>query len=296
MAGPWRDRLVWPAMWPSFAELLTAAVVAVVGAGAWYLIALAVFQSPMFNALALAPWGPLVAALLGAAAGIAITSRDILEKMAARRRTAIVDSELRRVSQESGPGAVASVSATAVAERVLGVRGDKESERLVEQRKQYMLLDEKALQPELRYLVKNWHPLPRDIKRMLNRFYVSLLIAYNRHLLTGEQPVLPMQLAKWLVLSERWPHLGRVLAAGPDAFKALESLAESPSQRDEFKKKLTGLAPSYAEDEELRKLIGAQPPLADVLERLVYQGAARPVEKTAEPVAQRPTAGRAAAS
>lgn len=141
---------------------------------------------------------------------------------------------------------------------------DAQLKRLVEQHKQDRLFDDEYFQQELNVLIVDYlQPLPRNAKRVLNRFRVSLLIAYQRGLLASEPKMTPRQIGKWLVLAERWPQLRRALAATPEQMSVLES-----QSGDAFKESIKLLSPSYIEDEDLPKFIQTEPRLGAVLSRL----------------------------
>jgi hypothetical protein len=71
----------------------------------------------------------------------------------------------------------------------------------------------------------------------------------------GGEPILtPRHLAKWLVLREQWPALGRAIALDP------ERLAEYEASR----------TPANGVSEEALELLCRDPPLGLVIERLVY--------------------------
>ena len=98
-------------------------------------------------------------------------------------------------------------------------------------------------------------------------------------MLKGEQPLTPRQIAKWLVLAERWPLLRLSLSAEPKKMAELEREAKDDPPRptgppDFFTQSIKALAPYYEGDEDLRTFIRSDPHLADVLQRLVQYGAA----------------------
>ena len=283
-------------------SLFGATVSALVGGGIAYVVVGGVLQAETFKSLPFAQWIQAGLAIVVGVTTLAVGYRDLRNKAriraAARAATVRVDEALKDLTDESGPGMVASVSKEDVAASVGDARIEADHlTRLVEQRKQQMLVHKKTLQPDLVYLIDNWHPLPRNVKRGLNRFYVSLLIAYNRGLLT-ETPAVPpapavppvsgRQLAKWLVLSERGPQLGRALVVWPDRIGDLERdapLRPPKDSLDSFKAILGTLTPLYVEDGGLREFLASWPPLTPVLERLIYYGAAQPVQPTAQPPA-----------
>jgi hypothetical protein len=271
-------------------DLLSAVVSSFLAAGAVYVASGFLLQ---VEALAGVPYQTAIRiglAVVAALMTVTVLYGDLRDKARARAATAQVDEELKNRAQGQDAGTVAGVSTSDVAATVSGnpVK-DTHLERLVEQRKQQLLLDKNTLRPELSYLVDNWQPLPRDVKRGLNRFYLSYLIAYNRGLLTTEPIVSGNQLAKWLVLSERWPQLGRALATWPQRIEVLErdaGMRPAPGERDPFKGMLGTLAPLYLDDEELRRFITSEPQLSAVLPRLVHYGAAQAVQQTAAAVQQ----------
>lgn len=163
--------------------------------------------------------------------------------------------------------------------------------RLVEQRKQQLLIDDEYFRRELSYLIVDYlQPLPRNAKRVLNRFRVNLLIAHGRGMFTSHPRVTTQQIGKWLVLGERWPQLARSLSAAPDAIESLEQHAARPAPApvvaaamaavaggtppawDPFMDEIGRLAHFYLGDEDLRKFIQSKPSLTGVLARLVHYG------------------------
>ncbi|HEX5619004.1 MAG TPA: P-loop NTPase fold protein [Solirubrobacteraceae bacterium] len=100
------------------------------------------------------------------------------------------------------------------------------------------------------------HPpaLPREAKRSFNHAQLLTEIARARHMFGGEPVLTPRHLAKWLVLREQWPALGRAIALEP------ELLAEYEATR----------TPSNGVSPEALELLTRDPPLRYVIERLVY--------------------------
>jgi hypothetical protein len=248
-----------------------------------------VFQSESLQGLS---YGGATPAALAIAAGLSMFGygyHDLSEKARARGFTARVDEELKKSAGEGGSDSVAAVSVSDVAAKVTENPAEaKKAEEYVEQRKQRLLVDKKTLSAELAYLVDNWQPLPRDVKRGVNRFCVTYLVAYNRGLLKDPPVVSGFQLAKWLALSERWPQLGRALAMSPDEIGKLEEHAalRDALKGDPFRGRVAALAPQHADDEELRRFIAKEPQLSLVLPRLVQYGMAQPASETAVAVQQ----------
>ena len=206
--------------------------------------------------------------------GLLLELRRVLKARRAQRASARVDTVLKNISAEPGKD-VAEISPQQVAAALENtqVSGDHLI-RLVEQRKQKMLIDDATFSRDVSMIVDYLQPLPRNAKRVLNRFRVSLLIAERRGLFTSEPKVTKEQIGKWLVLSERWPQLRQSLSATPERMEPLENAAtEAPTPaNDSFMDHIKALAPFYAGDEDLRRFIQSPPGLADILPRLVHYG------------------------
>jgi hypothetical protein len=181
------------------------------------------------------------------------------------------------------PGkSISEITSEDVAASIKGAKvGKKTLDQLVEQHKQQLLIDDDYFREELGSLIVDYlQPLPRNVKRLLNRFRVNLLIAHGRGLFTTEPKVTTQQLGKWLVLMERWPQLGRALSAAPGRMRTLEETSEYPAptqsrvgqQVDLFMNLVQILAPFYVGDEDLRKFIHSEPSLATVVARLAHFG------------------------
>ena len=191
---------------------------------------------------------------------------------AARATSARVDDALKAIQQEAPGKSVAEISAHEVVRRVAGPpAGNERLAKLVAQRKQQLLIDDESLADDVKLIVNYLQPLPRNAKRVLNRFRVALLIADRRGLFVSEPRVTREHIGKWLVLGERWPQLRQSLAASPEKIRVLETAPDARPQ--EFLDTLQALAPFYAGDDELRAFLGSEPPLGPVLRRLVhYEG------------------------
>ena len=96
---------------------------------------------------------------------------------------------------------------------------------------------------------------------MLNHARMLTRIARDRQLFGGEPSLTPAHLGKWIVLSERWREIAEAVTADPGLMRRLErsdnlgELLESQRIRE---------APA------LRALLGSEPALSQVVERLVY--------------------------
>ena len=165
------------------------------------------------------------------------------------------------------------------------------------------LIGEKELDPESIRIVETYlQALPRNVKRFLNRFWIAVGIAFRRGLFSGELRVSRAQLAKWLVLCERWPLLIKPLTADPQEMVLLENRAKAPytpaatqpaeaalpektnrkgkkkSRRrkppvklpDPFMERMKVLAPLYEDDDDLRDFCKDKPLIGELLDRLVH--------------------------
>jgi type II secretory pathway pseudopilin PulG len=223
------------------------------------------------------------------AAIVTASVRSILKHLKEERSKAASKQVADALDVLKGQTPLAEISNQTIAEQIKGSKISKDQlARLVEQHKQQLLIDDEYFRDELRTLIIDYlQPLPRNAKRLLNRFRVNLLVAHSRGLLTSDPKVTAQQIGKWLVLVERWPQLGRSLSAAPDKIRVMEdhslklpTLAQ-PSQSDLFMDTVKLLSPFYADDEDLRKFIHSEPLLAPVLVRLVHYGEAQPPTPTA---------------
>jgi hypothetical protein len=99
------------------------------------------------------------------------------------------------------------------------------------------------------YISENPPALPREAKRSFNHAQLLTEIARARHMFGGEPQLTPAHLAKWLVLREQWPALGRRIAVEPEGLAQLQAADVTP---------------------EAWELLCEEPPLVGVIERLVY--------------------------
>ena len=110
-------------------------------------------------------------------------------------------------------------------------------------------------------------PLPRMAKRLLNRLYFLLVVAWSRKLIADNR-VTPEQLGKWAVLLDQWPTAARAIIRSPGLARELEDAA---SQKDAFTKKCECHTPPLARDVEgLRRFFNTDPHIGAVTEFLVY--------------------------
>ena len=127
--------------------------------------------------------------------------------------------------------------------------------------------DEKTRVSAERAILALLPPVPRTAKRLLNRLYFLLVVAYNRNLITLGR-VSAEQLGKWAVLLDRWPEAGRAIIKNPQLAKSLEDKAK---QEDEFASLCSAYTPPLASDlASLRAFFQSDPKLAAAACYLVY--------------------------
>jgi hypothetical protein len=167
--------------------------------------------------------------LIVAAAAVVRVVQKFIEQIQATWVNKRVADAISHLKDETPGANISDITADQVAASpaLKGAKVDKKAlDQLVEQHKQQMLIDDSYFREELGHLIVDYlQPLPRNAKRLLNRFRVNLLIAHGRGLFTTQPRVTTQQLGKWLVLMERWPQLGRALSAAPDRLKSLEETA-----------------------------------------------------------------------
>lgn len=113
-------------------------------------------------------------------------------------------------------------------------------------------------------------PLPRMAKRLLNRLYFLLVVAWNRNLIADDL-VTPEQLGKWAVLLDQWPTAARAITGNPELAGDLE---EAAGHEDAFAKTCARYAPPLARHlTHLRRFFNTGPQVGPVAEHLVYLGA-----------------------
>ena len=222
--------------------------------------------------------------------------RDVLER---------VDAEIQNRRKAGGAG-------LEDAEQVIGealkdaVRklDPQQAKRLIRQRVKSSLTNDEGFRasvPDI--LVRYLQPLPRNVIRLVNRFKLNTNLAYERELLTTAPQVMIPQIAKWMVLCERWPQLVKSLSAQSDKMEELESDAETwkttqrkykavsaqkPPTADRtqlllalnnvqaavaaFAERIKVLSPDYEGDADLLECCASEPKLGPVLSRLVHFG------------------------
>ena len=113
-------------------------------------------------------------------------------------------------------------------------------------------------------------PLPRMAKRLLNRLYFLVVVAWSRNLIADDR-VTPEQLGKWAVLLDQWPTAARAIVRNPRLAGALEHAA---AREEAFTKICVSKTPPLARDVAgLRRFFNTNPQVGPTAEHLVYLGA-----------------------
>jgi len=231
--------------------------------------------------------------------------REYFQKRAVHDVLERVDTEIRSRLQAGGAGLAAAEGAIEAALKDAARKLDPgQAKRLIRQRLQTSLTNDEGFRasvPDI--LVHYLQPLPRNVIRLVNRFKLNTNLAYERKLLTTEPRVSIPQIAKWMVLCERWPQLVKSLSAQPDQMKVLESDAQTwksvkerldafrapkPPTSDRkqlllasdnvkaavtaFAEPIKVLSPDYLGDADLLEFCASEPKLGPVLSRLVHFG------------------------
>lgn len=127
--------------------------------------------------------------------------------------------------------------------------------------------DEKILSSANEVILELLPSIPRAAKRLFNRLYFLLVVAYNRKLI-GKDRVSVEQLAKWAVLLDRWPQAGRAVVDNPQRVHALEAKA---GNEDEFSNLCSTYKLRLAGDmSAFRDFFLSKHKLAPAVYRLVY--------------------------
>jgi len=231
--------------------------------------------------------------------------REYFQKKAVRDVLERVDAEIQNRRKEGGASLVAAEEVIGEALKDVVREIDPGlAKRLIRQRLKSSLKDDEGFRasvPDI--LVRYLQPLPRNVIRLVNRFKLNTNLAYERKLLTSEPRVSIPQIAKWMVLCERWPQLVKSLSAQPEGMKVLESDAQTwktvrekldafrepkPPASDRkqlvaasenvraavaaFAEPIKVMSPSYAGDADLLEFCASEPKLGPVLSRLVHFG------------------------
>jgi hypothetical protein len=120
--------------------------------------------------------------------------------------------------------------------------------------------------------------VPRRVKRTVNHLRLLLLVADKRHMFGGSPPLEAVHLAKWVVLLERWPELGRALRADPHVIAPIEDAADKNPQA--MQDLLHRIAPEVTASADLAAFLRDETRLADLVERLIYYLPSQPPRKS----------------
>jgi hypothetical protein len=101
-------------------------------------------------------------------------------------------------------------------------------------------------------------PLPRDLKRLLNRIRFYLYLLDKKGLLTPSGPVGPQAVGKWALLAERWPDLAVAISATPELLSDMEVKSKTVQG---FMSAMNDQVPGYSRSGELQRLLVAEPQL-----------------------------------
>jgi hypothetical protein len=111
-------------------------------------------------------------------------------------------------------------------------------------------------------------PFPRDVKRVLNRIRFMLYLSMRRRLLEPAGPLTSECIAKWALVTEKWPEFAAKVSGKPTLWSWIESSAK---QDDVFRSRMVRVVPGYVESADLQDVLCAEPalgPYATVLSRL----------------------------
>lgn len=112
------------------------------------------------------------------------------------------------------------------------------------------------------FICRHPPPLPRAAKRMINHARLLTHIAIDRGMFGGEPALQPAHLGEWIIMRERWPDVAARIGAHPEEMQRLEKLVEDGGDLVEALGPLDGI-------DDLAHLLGHDPQLAPVIERLV---------------------------
>ena len=205
---------------------------------------------------------------------IAYRKRKAREKIDAAIRKRVADGE--RDLEKLG----AAVAASSLEPKDIGLTNEKFNE-LVHQRLQLYLTDESLpLLEAMTEFVKYVPPLPRNLKRGLDRLRVLIVIAHGRGMFRGHPTLTGTHLGKWVALRERWPEIAQELSKRPETMEELESVAFDEARFSD----LVGLfAPNHTSDKDFHRFCQSETRLGQLMNKLVYfQGANESVSEPSQ--------------
>jgi hypothetical protein len=230
---------------------------------AWLLLCAAVLVGYAIAGVETLPDAPtallMLSLLVVVPVGLYSSAVRLIQRWRTRKRLTVIKDAIH--SAAAGPGSAEELEAN-VLEQVGSARGVKRKQvsDLVHQEVRSYLIHESEPLKEVEDYIRLFPPeLPRGAKRMLNHARVLTRVALDRHVLDGGQ-VTPQHLGKWIVVSERWVDVATYVKRKPAVLRQLEHDAQAESLGDTFLELHThGLA----------EVLRQEPPLSDVVERLI---------------------------
>lgn len=143
-------------------------------------------------------------------------------------------------------------------------------EALVRERRQARLTAEKseAMNEASAQVLLHPPPLPRHLKRVMNRIRLLLVLSAERGIL-GVDGLRAAHVAKWALLQERWPELARAVFASPQKeMAALEAAAAAGAQA--LAVEVERLAPGVEQEPGLERFLREAPHLSPFMPRLAW--------------------------
>lgn len=160
-----------------------------------------------------------------------------------------------------------SVRATGIAEG-MGI-SEEQAQKLVDERRGLSLVNKSDFFVEAREtMVGGLPPVPRSVKRALNRMRLFISILFHRGLLE-DGSIEGKHVGKWVALQERWPEVAQRIIRNPESFAEIEEAAQkagvSPS---DYKETVKAHLPGSEDDPTLETFLAREPFLGTVLPRL----------------------------
>jgi hypothetical protein len=225
-----------------------------------------------------------VVAAIGVAGAVAAT---VVFDLVERRRARAAADVRRRIDERIRE--LAETDQTDLERRALEDLS-QENPDLVRKEVRSYLTDEADELRRVEKVIREHPPeLPRSAKRMLNQARLLTRIARDRSLFDGSPSIVPEQLGKWVVLSERWPTVAHAVTQTPDLMNELEQAAKDDVLLGALEKRAL---PEQLSVRSLHALLGTDPRLGEVIERLIrlepVTTAAGPRERPAAPTTNSP--------
>jgi hypothetical protein len=142
------------------------------------------------------------------------------------------------------------------------VQDQERAMALLEEQRATRLIDGRYVWESYNAVAELTRPLPRDVKRLLNRLRFTLKLSNDRNLIKSGA-LSTAAIGKWALVSERWPDLQGAISQDPAALARLEKKSKTEAG---FRAEMKNLVPAYANSRDLYKLIQRDPPLGAVAE------------------------------